>query len=93
MSKKFAGFSHFLFFKSCLEYCETDLRLQYQKDILIPCINFTNTLSAAFTCTDPKSAKKTVSLTVFFAILGSAHVKAARKMLVKWTPLSLLKEV
>ena len=36
-----------------------------------------------FTHADPLSAK---SLTVFFALLGSACVKAARKMLVKLTP-------
>ena len=30
--------------------------------------------------------KKQLELTVFFALLGSASVKAARKMLVKFTP-------
>jgi len=35
---------------------------------------------------DPKSAKKTDSFTVFFALLVSAHVKAAHLMLVKFTP-------
>jgi len=35
---------------------------------------------------DHKSAKKTDGLTVFFALLGFVHVKAARKMLVKSTP-------
>jgi len=34
---------------------------------------------------DPKSVKKTDSLTVFFELLGSAHVKASHKMLVKST--------
>ena len=34
---------------------------------------------------DPKTTKKTDSLTVFLACLGSAHVKAARRMLVKLT--------
>ena len=42
-------------------------------------VNFTNILGAAFTCADPKSAKKLLNLTVFFALLGSAHVKAAHK--------------
>jgi len=37
-------------------------------------------------CTDPKSAKKTVKLSVFFALLGYVRAKAARKMLVKLTP-------
>jgi hypothetical protein len=35
---------------------------------------------------DPESARKTDGLTVFFALLGFDHVKAARKMLVKSTP-------
>jgi len=34
----------------------------------------------------PKAQKKTDSLTLFFALLGSARVKAARKTLVKLTP-------
>ena len=49
-------------------------------------VNFTNILQAAFTCADPKSAIKLLNLTVFFALLGSAHVKAARRTLVKLTP-------
>ncbi len=39
---------------------------------LTPGVDFTNILCAAFRHTDPKSAKKTDSLTVFFALLGSA---------------------
>jgi len=35
---------------------------------------------------DPKSAKKTDSLTVSLLLLGSAKVKAAHEMLVKLTP-------
>jgi hypothetical protein len=35
--------------------------------------------------TDPESAKKTVKLSVFFALLGSAHLKAAHRMLMKLT--------
>jgi len=35
--------------------------------------------------TDPKSAKKTAKLSVFFVLLGSVCVKAACKMLVKLT--------
>jgi len=34
-------------------------------------------IRAAFAGTDPKSAKKTDNLTVFFALLGSGDVKAA----------------
>ena len=51
-----------------------------------PGVNFTNILHAAFTYADLKSTKNTVKLTVFYALLGSACVKAARKMLVKLTP-------
>ena len=35
---------------------------------------------------DPKSAIKRLNLTVFFELLGFAHVKAACRMLVKLTP-------
>jgi len=51
-----------------------------------PRVNFTNILLEAFTWADPKSAERTGDLTVFFTILGSVRVKAARKMLVKSTP-------
>jgi len=37
--------------------------------------NFTNILRAAFAHPDPKSAKKTVTLSVFFVLLRSAHPK------------------
>jgi len=49
-------------------------------------VNFTHVLRAAFTRADPKSAIKLLNLTVFFALLGSARVKAARRTLVKLTP-------
>jgi hypothetical protein len=42
-----------------------------------PVVNFINVLRAVFTLTDSKSAKKTVKLSIFFAILGSERVKAA----------------
>jgi len=39
---------------------------------------------AAYTPTDPKSAKKeTAKLSIFFALLGSEQAKAARKTLMK----------
>ena len=50
-----------------------------------PGVNFTSIQRAAFMSADPKSAKKLLDLTVFFALLGSAHIKAARRMLVKLT--------
>ncbi len=51
-----------------------------------PGVNFINILLSAYTCSDPESAKKTDGLTVFFVLLESLSIKAARKMLVKLTP-------
>jgi len=51
-------------------------------------LNFTNVLRAAFTLVDPKSIKKIDNLTVFFMLLGSAHVKAVRRTLMKLSPCS-----
>jgi len=52
---------------------------------LIPGIDFTNILRKAFTHEDHKSAKR-VTTDCIFALLGSAHVKAFRKMSVKLNP-------
>jgi hypothetical protein len=38
----------------------------------------------------PKSTKKADNFKLFFALLGSVSVKAARKMLVKLTPVVVL---
>jgi len=43
-------------------------------------VNFINNLQVAFTCSYSESAKKTVNLLVFFALLGSASSKAPRRM-------------
>ncbi len=48
-------------------------------------VKIINILRAVYMHTDPKSTKKTDSLTVFFALSGSVRVKAARKTLVKLT--------
>ena len=56
-----------------------------ERRMMEPGVNFTNILQAAFTRADPKSAKKLLNLTVYFALLGPARVKAARRMLVKWS--------
>ncbi len=53
---------------------------------LTPALNFANILRTAFTDADPKSVKKTVNWSIFFILLGSRSVKAARKTLVKLTP-------
>jgi len=53
---------------------------------LTPGVNFINILIKAFKQADHKSAKNTVKLSVSFTLLGSAHIKAACKMLVKLAP-------
>jgi len=53
-------------------------------------VNFTNILFEAFTSADHKSVKNAVKLKVFFALLGSAPVKAFRKMLVNFDEQSSL---
>jgi len=57
---------------------------------LIPGYNFINVLQAAFMRTGHENtghenAKNTVKSSVFFALLGSVHTKAACKMLIKLT--------
>jgi len=49
-------------------------------------VDFTSILHIAFMRADPKSAKKIDGLTVFFALLGSAFVKASFKMWLKLIP-------
>jgi len=44
-------------------------------------------------CPDPESSKRTVKSSVPFALLGSAHVKAALKTLVKLTTGEALNEM
>jgi hypothetical protein len=51
-----------------------------------PGINFIKVLRAVFTLKEPKSPKQLLDLTVFFALSGSAGVKAACRMLMKLTP-------
>jgi len=53
---------------------------------LRPRVNFTNALSAAFTITDPKSAKRQSCHQCLFTLLGPVQVKALSKMLMKLTP-------
>ncbi len=43
-------------------------------------VNFTNTLRAAFTRADLNSEKKSEDVNLFFAVLGSACVKAGCKV-------------
>jgi len=48
--------------------------------LTLPGVNFVNILQAAFVHADPKSSKKNINLTVFFALLGSAHINAAMQV-------------
>jgi hypothetical protein len=50
---------------------------------LRPGVNYTKILQVAFMHSDPQKAKNTVKPSVFIALLGSTHIKAAHKMLVK----------
>jgi len=49
-------------------------------------VNFINILRAAFTHTDFQSARKTVKLSVFFALSRSTCAKSAHRTLIKLTP-------
>ncbi len=66
-------------------------RIQYPLSVSMPLsvesdrLNFINVLQADYKRKDRKRVKKTDNLTVFLALLGSARVQAARKMLVKLT--------
>jgi len=51
-----------------------------------PGVNFTIILWAAFEHADPKSAKKIDTLTVIFALSGSASITAGHRTLMKLTP-------
>jgi len=53
---------------------------------LTPGVNFVNFLLAAFMHADPKFAKKTGNMSVFFVLLGSSCIKSDHRMLVKLTP-------
>jgi len=65
----------------------TEMRKIQQENIQVMVrVNFSNVLCAPFKCKDPKSTKIQSSHQCLFALLGSAGVKAACKMLVKLTP-------
>jgi len=49
-------------------------------------VNFINIIQAAFARADPKSAKNTNNLIVFFVLLGSVLIKAACGTLMKLRP-------
>ena len=49
-------------------------------------VNFINVFMRSFYPCSSQKCKKLFELTVFFALLGSAHIKAASKILLKLTP-------
>jgi len=49
-------------------------------------VNFINIQRTAFMLVDPKSVKNIDNLTVFFTLLGSASVKSVCRMLMKLSP-------
>ncbi len=54
-------------------------------------VNFTKLLRAAFTCTDPKSAKRYWQLNGIFTLLGSASIKVLTKQTccLNWPQMSI----
>ncbi len=56
------------------------------KHTVRPGVNFINVLQAPFERKDPESTKKADSMTVFFALLRSARLNTALRMLMKFTP-------
>ncbi len=57
---------------SFIRYVEIELQVTISSTLmkLITGVNFTNILQVAFTCPDPKSAKNTVKLSVYFCTFG-----------------------
>ena len=53
---------------------------------LQPGVNFFDVFMCSFYARRSQKRKKLLELTIFFALFGSASVKAVRKMLVKLTP-------
>ena len=54
--------------------------------VKLPGVNFIQMLTNSFYARRSQKRKKTVKLSSFIALLGSARVKAARRMLVKMNP-------
>ncbi len=55
-------------------------------------VSFTNMFTRSFYARRSRKSKKTDDLTVFLMFLGTAHAKAARKMLMKLTAVPKSKE-
>jgi len=66
-------------------FSQDQFKIENQPEEASPSVNFINFLRA-FTCADPENCKKTVKLSIFFLLLGSVHVKAACRTLMKWAP-------
>jgi hypothetical protein len=66
------------------------LHLNDDKDNGRTSVNFTNILGSTFARLDRDSTKNTGKPSVFFALLGSARVKASRKYVGEINPISYL---
>ena len=60
---------------------------------LTPGVNFINVFKRSFYTRRFQKRKKLLELIIFFALLGSARVKVACKMLVKLTPWQQVRKV
>jgi len=80
--------THFINVKVFIEHLNFGSFANYisERHVFLPGVDFTNILHKASALTDPKSAKNTVKLSVFFVLLGSVCLKAAHKTLIKLTP-------
>ena len=59
----------------------------------MPAVNFINVFKHSFYTRRSQKRKKLLELIIFFALLRSAHVKVACKMLVKLTPWQQVRKV
>jgi hypothetical protein len=62
------------------------LKRDENNDNCRPSVNFINVLCTAFALVDPESVRTQSSCQYLFTLLGSTHIKAVRRMLMKSTP-------
>ncbi len=60
--------------------------MTYDNKVGTPGLNFVNILRSTFRRADSESVKVQLSCQYHFMFLGSAHIKAGHKMLMKLTP-------
>jgi len=61
-------------------------KINFLTNLSLVGVNFIKVLWEMFARADPESAKKTVKMSIFIALLGSVSTKAASRMLMKLTP-------